>query len=152
MRCWHSSLWPTPVLVCPWIAIVVHPGQPSVGPCLVTSAFKTIILLATIVYWMDPKALGERIRVSFTGLLTAVAYQFTTADALPQHVYNSYLDAVVALSLAVMVFSIVESLVVSRYVLGGKQAVAVRVDVTARWMVPGAYLAGLATLFLVYTA
>jgi hypothetical protein len=111
-----------------------------------------IILLATIVYWMDGKALGERVRVSFTGLLTAVAYQFTTADALPQHVYNSYLDAVVALSLVVMVFSIVESLVVSRYVRDGRQAIAVRVDVTARWMVPGAYLAGLAALFFVYTA
>ena len=42
-----------------------------------------IILLSTSVYWMDAESLGNRMDISFIGLLTIVAYQALVESGMP---------------------------------------------------------------------
>ena len=50
---------------------------------LVTFPLIVIVLLSFSVFWMDRSSLGDRISVSFIGILTAVTYQLLVNDVLP---------------------------------------------------------------------
>lgn len=46
-----------------------------------------IVLLSFSVFWMDRSSLGDRISVSFIGILTGVAYQMVMGDVMPRIAY-----------------------------------------------------------------
>jgi hypothetical protein len=50
---------------------------------LVTLPLIVIVLLSFSVFWMDRSSLGDRINVSFIGILTAVASQVVMSELLP---------------------------------------------------------------------
>ena len=42
-----------------------------------------LVVLSWSVFWMDTESLGDRMDISFIGILTVVAYQIMVASVLP---------------------------------------------------------------------
>ena len=62
---------------------------------------------------MDGSDLADRMAISFTGVLTSVAYQFIVTESLPRHIYNTFLDNFVLISFVMMALTIIENIGVS---------------------------------------
>lgn len=102
-----------------------------------------IVILSWSVFWMDRSSLGDRINVSFIGILTAVAYQFIVSDKLPQIAYTTWMDFFVNLSFSIMCFTVVINLVVGNYDKKGNIATGDLIDLRCRWIFPIVYFGGL---------
>ncbi len=99
-----------------------------------------IVLLTFSVFWMDRASLGDRISVSFIGILTAVAYQVVMNDIMPRIGYVTWIDGFLNLSFLLMVGTVIINLVVGRLDQHKRHDVAHRVDVLCRWIFPITYL------------
>lgn len=109
-----------------------------------------IVGLSWSVFWMDEATLGERLGISFTGLLTVVAYQFIVGDALPRLSYITFMDAVINYSFAMMALTVVENVFV--HILRGDHHMktALRVDQASRLIFPVIYFVGLGVVLSVF--
>lgn len=108
-----------------------------------------VMLLITGVLWMPPDLIKDRVSATLTGLLTSSAYGFTITRYLPDHVYDTYLDAVILLSLVFASALMVVNVAVYRLHLNDRRPLAVRIDETARWLFPVGFLVS-ATLLAVW--
>nr|MDJ0704565.1 hypothetical protein [Leptolyngbyaceae cyanobacterium MO_188.B28] len=118
--------------------------------------FKIIIPMITIVgiswsvFWMIGYGLADRLGVSFTGVLTIVAYQFIVSQNLPRHIYNNFLDGLVLLSFFMLVLTIMENIVVNMLCRQGQEKSANSIDYKCRWLFPACYLIFLSILIYFY--
>jgi hypothetical protein len=106
-----------------------------------------IVLLAFSVFWMDRASLGDRISVSFIGILTAVAYQVVMNDMLPRIAYMTWINGFLNFSFLLMVGTVIINLVVGGLDQRGRHDVAHRVDHLCRWTFPLAYFGLILILF-----
>ena len=106
-----------------------------------------IVALSWSVFWMTDELFSGRSRISATGVLTVVAYQFVFAENLPRVGYLTLLDQVMIGSFGLLAVTVLESLLVDR---ANKQdpAKAIQIDRTSRWLFPTVYAAMLATIVL----
>ncbi len=109
-----------------------------------------IVMISWAVFWMEGDGLADRMSVSFTAVLTVVAYQFIVSENLPKHVYNSFLDAIVLLSFGFLVLTVIENGVVNVLYLKEQGAIANSVDYSCRWAFPLMYCASIACLAFFY--
>ena len=108
-----------------------------------------IVLLSFSVFWMDRASLGDRISVSFIGILTAVAYQVVMNDILPRIAYPTWINAFLNVSFLLMVGTVIINLVVGGLDQRGRHNVAHRVDHLCRWIFPLSYFGLILILFAV---
>jgi hypothetical protein len=94
---------------------------------------------------MGDERFAGRSRISATGVLTIVAYQFVLAEGLPRVGYLTVLDKVMIVSFGLLAVTVLESLLVSRQPEGSEAAL--RIDRTARWVFPLAYALMVALIF-----
>jgi ABC-type maltose transport system permease subunit len=106
-----------------------------------------IVLLSFSVFWMDRASLGDRISVSFIGILTAVAYQVVMNDILPQISYTTWINGFLNVSFLLMVGTVIINLVVGGLDQRGRHDVAHRVDHLCRWIFPLTYFGLILILF-----
>ena len=106
-----------------------------------------IVALSWSVFWMTDERFAGRSRISATGVLTVVAYQFVFAENLPRVGYLTLLDQVMIGSFGLLAVTVLESLLVDR---ANRQdpAKAIQIDRTSRWLFPTVYAAMLATIVL----
>ena len=109
-----------------------------IGPLLL------VVILSWSVFWMDHSSVGDRMAVSFVGLLTAVAYQIVLGDILPHISYLTPVNVFVNVSFMIMCASIVVNLVVGEFNRSNRTAEADILDRRCRKIFPIAY----ATLLL----
>ena len=69
-----------------------------------------IVMLSWSVFWMDQSSLGDRISVSFIGILTVVAYQIVLSEILPRISYLTLMNGFLNMSFFVVCASVVVSL------------------------------------------
>lgn len=98
-----------------------------------------IVLLSFSVFWMDRSSLGDRISVSFIGILTGVAYQIVLSDHLPRISYVTLMHGFLNLSFLAMCATVVINLVVGTLDKNGRQEAGDRIDRRCRWIFPLAY-------------
>ncbi len=98
-----------------------------------------IVLLSWAVFWMDRSSLGDRMSVSFVGLLTAVAYQIVVGDIMPHISYLTWMNGFLNFSLWVMGASIVINLIVAGHDGRGDSARGNRIDQRCRIVFPLVY-------------
>ena len=109
---------------------------------------KVVIPLALIVaiswgvFWMDGNELGDRMAISFTGILTAVAYQFIVSDKLPEHVYDTFLDNFILLAFFNLVLTIIINVIVYQGCHHGYALETKRIDKICRGLFPAMFLVG----------
>lgn len=106
-----------------------------------------IVALSWSVFWMDEASLGERLGISFTGLLTVVAYQFIIGDSLPRLSYITFMDAIINYSFLMMALTVVENVIVHIMRGDNHMRIALRADQSSRLIFPLIYIVGL-TLIL----
>jgi len=109
-----------------------------------------IVLLSFSVFWMDKSSLGDRVSVSFIGILTGVTYQIVMSDKLPSISYVTLMHGFLNLSFLIMCATVVINLAVGELDKRGKSELADRLDHHCRWGFPLAYF-GL-TLVMVWVA
>lgn len=106
-----------------------------------------IAALSWSVFWMERSSLGDRINVSFVGLLTAVAFQIVVGDLLPHMSYITLLNGFVNLSLFIMAATVVVNLVVAGYDKKQQPHIGDRIDFRCRWLFPTIYV----VILLIFT-
>jgi len=110
-----------------------------------------IVCLSFSVFWMDRSSLGDRMAVSFVGILTAVAYQSMVSDIMPQISYVTLMNAILNFSFFVMCATVIINLAVGELDKHSKHGVSQRgerLDLRCRWLFPLIY-AGLLVISVV---
>mgnify|MGYP000367814233 FL=1 len=116
---------------------------------LVVIPLALIVLLSWSVFWMERSSLGDRISISFIGILTAVAYQNMVGDIVPHISYFTLMNGFLNLSLLLMCATVVENLIVGEYDNHGKSDVGDRIDYRCRWIFPLVYFGLLIVMLMV---
>jgi Neurotransmitter-gated ion-channel ligand binding domain len=114
---------------------------------LIVAPLAVIVVLSFSVFWMDRSSLGDRLSVSFIGILTAVAYQLVTSDHLPRISYITLIHAFLNISFFTMCATVVVNLVVGTLDKQGRTELGDRIDRCCRWIFPLVYF-GLVFLML----
>lgn len=106
---------------------------------LVVGPLTMIVLLSFSVFWMDRSSVGDRINVSFVGILTSVAYQLVMSDILPHISYTTLINAFLSISFITMCATVVINLIVGA--LDKKQMFerGDLIDRRCRWLFPIVY-------------
>ena len=99
-----------------------------------------LVMLSWSVFWMDRESLGNRMDISFIGILTVVAYQIMVSSTLPRIPYFTLMSAFIYISFLTMSASVVMNLVVGRFDQTGRRTLGDRLDQVCRWAFPVAYL------------
>ncbi len=113
---------------------------------LVVIPLMVIVLLSFAVFWMDRSSLGDRINVSFIGILTGVAYQIVMSQNLPRISYITLMHAFLSLSFLTMCSTVVVNLVVGSLDKQKKFEAGDRIDRRCRWAFPLTYFGVLGVL------
>ena len=98
-----------------------------------------IVLLSFSVFWMDKSSIGDRLSVSFIGILTSVAYQSIISAQMPHIAYITLMHGFLTLSFLTMCATVVINLVVNTLDKRGKTEIGDRIDRRCRWGFPLAY-------------
>jgi len=114
---------------------------------LVSFPLSIIVLLSFSVFWMDRSSLGDRISVSFIGILTGVAYQLVMGDILPKISYFTLMHAFLGLSFLTMCSTVVINLVVGTLDNRGRSELGNLIDRRCRWVFPLAYFGLIVVMF-----
>jgi hypothetical protein len=88
---------------------------------------------------MDRASLGDRLNVSFIGILTAVAYQIVVGEIMPQISYTTLMHGFLNLSFFIICATVVVNLVVGKLDEVGKSEAGNRIDRRCRWIFPLSY-------------
>lgn len=116
---------------------------------LITMPLVLIVLLSFTVFWMDRSSLGDRLSVSFIGILTAVAYQMVMAGLLPPISYFTLMHGFLSLSFLTMCATVVVNIVVGKLDQRGRSGLGDRIDHVCRWAFPVGYFGLIGVLFAV---
>ncbi len=95
-----------------------------------------LVFLTFTVFWMDRESLGDRMDISFIGILSVVAYQIVVSDHMPAIAYFTMMHGFLYSTYLLLTASVVINLVVSKLDQAGRRDVGNRVDVTCRWAFP----------------
>jgi len=98
-----------------------------------------IVMLSWSVFWMDKSSLGDRISVSFIGILTAVTYQVVLSEILPRISYVTLTNGFLNISFFIMCMTVIVNLRVGYLDRHGMSEVGDRLDHRCRWMFPVIY-------------
>lgn len=110
-----------------------------------------IVAISWAVFWMDfdTMHLADRLSVSFTSVLTIVAFDFVSSGNLPRLVYPTRLDTMLIVSYVFLALTVLENVVSHQLVRAGRMASSHRLDLTSRWLFPLAYFLALLVAFYV---
>lgn len=107
---------------------------------LIVFPLSFIVFLSFSVFWMDRSSLGDRINVSFIGILTGVAYQIVVGDKLPHISYVTVIHGFLTMSFVTMCATVLVNLRVGALDKAGRFDAGDRMDRICRWAFPAAYL------------
>jgi hypothetical protein len=114
-----------------------------------------LLIITTVswsVLWMKNEALGSRLTVSFTALLTVVAFNFIVSDTLPRIAYLTFLDSLITLTYVWLALTIIQSVIICRRVGATSAENTEKSASISRWIIPLTYyLACLVVVYLFWT-
>jgi hypothetical protein len=92
---------------------------------------------------MDKASLGDRISVSFIGILTAVTYQVVLSEILPRISYVTLINLFLNISFFIMCLTVIINLRVGYLDRHGMSEAGDRLDHRCRWLFPLIYCGAL---------
>ena len=116
---------------------------------LVIAPLVLLVMLSWSVFWMDQASLGDRMDISFIGILTVVAFQIVISEHLPRIPYFTLMDTFLYINYGVLFASVMVNLRVGWLDQHGRREVGDRLDRRCRWLFPLGY-ASLLTLTCLY--
>lgn len=105
---------------------------------LVVFPLALIVMLSWSVFWMDRSSVGDRMSVSFVGILSAVAYQITLVGIVPNVSYYTLMNEFLNVSMLIMCATVVVNLYVAYADRCGEER-GDRIDRHCRWVFPLVY-------------
>ena len=111
-----------------------------------------IVTISWAVFWMDPEDvnIAERLGISFTSMLTVVAFDFVSSENLPKLSYPTTLDYILAASYVFLALTVVIIIINSLLVNRDRIMLSRRIDLLCRFMFPFFYY--LIIVFLIYSS
>jgi hypothetical protein len=106
---------------------------------VVVAPLTLLVMLTFCVFWMDRESLGDRMDISFIGVLTVVAYQIIISEAMPGIAYFTLMSGFLYSTYLVLGAGIIVNLVVSKLDQAGRRELGNRLDRTCRWAVPAGF-------------
>ena len=106
---------------------------------LVLLPMMIIVMLSWSVFWMDKSSLGDRLSISFIGILTVVSYQILLGETLPRIAYFTLTNGFMNASFLIMCISVVVNLRVGNLDRRGLVEQGDRLDRLCRWIFPISY-------------
>ena len=115
---------------------------------LVVFPLVVLVILSWSVFWMDLSSLGDRMDISFLGILTIVAYQIMFSGILPSISYTTLIHVFLFISFVIMAASVGINLWVARLDREGQAERGNLLDRRCRVLFPACYfgLNGLSAL------
>ena len=113
--------------------------QPAHMIQIVVLPLTLLVLLTFSVFWMDRSSVGDRMDISFIGILSVVAYQIIVSDSMPRIAYFTLMSGFLYSTYLVLAAGVVVNLVVSKLDQSGRSALGDRVDRVCRWAVPAGF-------------
>ncbi|MEM7029226.1 MAG: hypothetical protein AAF629_06650 [Chloroflexota bacterium] len=118
-----------------------------------TNFILPLVLIVTIswaVFWMDfeSSSLADQLSVSFTSVLTVVAFDFISSDSLPKLPYATVLDNIVTISYICLALTVLENIWGSSLAKQSKTVAMKRLDITSRFIFPLGYYGAIAYLIM----
>lgn len=107
---------------------------------LVIFPLTILVILSWSVFWMSRSSLGDRMDLSFIGILSIVAYQITISELMPRIAYSTILSAYFIISFLMMAASVVVNLVIGRIDESGNFKLGDLVDRRCRIAFPVMYV------------
>jgi len=107
---------------------------------LVMMPVALIVVLSWCVFWMDRSSLGDRMSVSFVGILTAAAYQIVVGDITPHIAYATLMNRFLDISFWVMCATVIINLIVGSADNRDKHNLGDRIDRYCRLIFPVVYV------------
>jgi hypothetical protein len=107
---------------------------------LVALPVMIFVILSWSVFWMDRASLGDRMDISFIGILTVVAYQIMFSENLPKISYITVLMSFMILSFLMMCASVAVNLRVAALDNSGRSYEGNRMDWHCRYIFPLIYV------------
>lgn len=99
-----------------------------------------LVALSWSVFWMDRESLGDRMDISFIGILTVVAYQIMVSGFLPRISYPTLMSAFLYISFLTLCAAVVVNLRVGHLDRSDRREQGDRVDRRSRWAFPLGYV------------
>ncbi len=121
------------------VAEISAAREPGYFLRVVVAPLVLFVMLSWSVFWMDRESLGERMDISFIGILTVVAFQIMTEETLPRISYFTIMSGFLAVNYLILAASVVVNLYVGRLDRTGRSAVGDRIDRRCRWLFPLIY-------------
>jgi len=107
---------------------------------LVALPVMIFVILSWSVFWMERSSLGDRMDISFIGILTVVAYQIMSSESLPKISYVTILMSFMIISFLMMCASVTVNLRVAALDNGGRSLEGDRMDKLCRIVFPFVYV------------
>jgi hypothetical protein len=107
---------------------------------LVALPVMVFVMMSWSVFWMERSSLGDRMDISFIGILTVVAYQIMFSESLPKISYITVLMSFMIISFLMMCTGIVINLRVAALDNSSRQVQGDRVDRICRVVFPVSYV------------
>ena len=104
------------------------------------------VMMSWSVFWMDRSSVGDRMDISFIGILTVVAYQIMFSDSLPKISYLSVMMAFMIISFLMMCATVAVNLKVASLDNSGRFEAGNRVDKYCRVLFPLFYFGATAVV------
>lgn len=104
-----------------------------------------VIVASWSVFWLRPTSTG-RFGVTFTTILTVVAFNFIVSRKLPNVPEITFIETFFGFSFLFLLFVVVENTLIDRLTAMGKTDLALRVDQVSRALFPLVYFSGAAAV------
>ena len=110
-----------------------------------------LVMLSWSVFWMDRESLGDRMDISFVGILTVVAFQILISGQLPHIPYFTLMSTFLYINYLLLFGSVIINLVVGWLDRSDRRALGNRIDYRCRWIFPISYFGsiGLSVLYFI---
>ena len=95
-----------------------------------------ILVMASVVFWINPAEGGTQIGVSTTAMLTLIAYRFAIGSDLPKIPYLTRMDVFILAATILVAVCLVEVVATSRLASSGRIKTALHLDQVMRVLFP----------------
>ncbi len=114
--------------------------QPAHVLLVVVFPLTLLVALTFAVFWMDQSSLGDRMDISFLGILTVVAFQIVVNQSMPGIAYFTLMSGFLYSTYLILAVCVIMNLVVSKLDESGRRKLGDRVDRACRWAVPAGFV------------
>jgi gamma-aminobutyric acid receptor subunit beta len=107
-----------------------------------------IVMLAFLVFWIDPEDLSSQVNIGVTCVLSAIAFQFVQASTLPEVAYTTLTDRVYVISYIAIALALAQSVYGNSLVRHKDRDRALALGRRSRWVFPLLTVAALAAVVI----